>query len=150
MRRIANWAANGFSDEKANSLGGFTAPFSRYIGPGNRVYDPERPVSDDNRPEWNLQPLSAGDELARIHDIEYSRARTIEDVQEADNRAIQSARELGGFHGYIINKGLSTKQRFENIFGQKYPQNLPHRTFQVCITLLQRFTKTTPHGVVNK
>ena len=107
---------------------GFTLPGHNYLGPGNNIFDPDLPVGPNNRKEWDLPPTNKADELARQHDLEYSRAKTVEDVQEADAKFLHAAKGLpSSFQRSVALAGIGTKSYFEKHFGVKYPGNLPSR-----------------------
>lgn len=122
----ANSGANYVTgNDKTLDESGFTVPGYHYIGPGNKVYDDQKPDGPDNDPKWNLPPRDALDELARLHDLAYSRALTIEDADEADAKLISEANKLpDSFVKSIIVKGITTKSWFESHFGHQYPANL--------------------------
>nr|QTE03993.1 MAG: capsid protein [Motacilla cinerea parvoviridae sp.] len=90
---------------------GVLFPGHNYLGPGN-------PIDD-------AQPVDEDDRIAREHDIAYARARTREDVETADNEAIDQFAESGNLHGVVGALGLEVKKTWENVFGQTYPAMAP-------------------------
>lgn len=90
-------------------------PDHRYIGPGNTIDDTE--------------PVDLDDSIAKEHDINYEKAKTQEDVQEADRQGADEF--LSDFidnknpHSAIGYIGLKAKEKFESIVGVQYPPNLP-------------------------
>lgn len=94
-------------------------PNHRYLGPGN--------------PLENGEPVDNADRIAKVHDYEYSAAKTKEDIFESDNRAIQKFRSdfvthpnLPSLAGLI---GLGVKNTVEQslLNSTIYPNNLPGR-----------------------
>ncbi len=90
-------------------------PDHRYIGPGNTVDDTE--------------PVDVDDSIAKEHDINYEKAKTQEDVQEADKQGadeflsdVIDNNNLHSVAGYI---GLKAKEKIESVIGVQYPSNLP-------------------------
>lgn len=103
---------------KSVNAGGLVLPGSNYIGPGNNL---------EKQNKFDVEPTNAVDELARKHDIEYSNAKTQQDIVNADLRAISGmfteAFSNGSeefFHGMIGGIGLSAKAGFESVFGPVY------------------------------
>nr|QOD39531.1 VP [uncultured densovirus] len=90
-------------------------PDHRYIGPGNTVDD--------------TLPVDVDDDIAREHDINYEKAQTQEDVQEADRQGASEFlsdvihnNNIHSVAGYI---GLKAKEKVESVIGVQYPPNLP-------------------------
>ncbi|AIQ82698.1 structural protein [Sea star-associated densovirus] len=90
-------------------------PDHRYIGPGNTIDDTE--------------PVDLDDDIAREHDINYEKAKTQEDVQEADREGagefltdVIHNSNPHSIAGYI---GLKAKEKVESVIGVQYPANLP-------------------------
>lgn len=79
----------------------------RYLGPGNKLK--------------NGEPVDEDDEIARIHDNLYDRAKTEEDIREADRDAIKHFWELQSPHGYLGAAGLAAKYGVESLTGVLYP-----------------------------
>lgn len=90
---------------------GWLFPRHQYLGPGNPI-DSAEPVDEDDR-------------VARAHDVAYERARTREDVEQADNEAVDKFVNAGTLHGAIGAIGLEVKKTWENTFGQVYPAMAP-------------------------
>ncbi|KAK9498743.1 hypothetical protein O3M35_003310 [Rhynocoris fuscipes] len=85
-------------------------PFHRYIGPGN--------------PSDNGDPVDEDDRIAKVHDIKYDEAKTVEDVRKADVEAIIEFRKSwrkGNWHSLIGDAGLSIKYLIESYTGVLYP-----------------------------
>lgn len=99
---------------------GFTWPGYRYPGPGN--------------PLPNGTPVNFVDQLPCEHDWAYRRARTEEEVREADRAAICGfAAELmthGTYTAAIGLAGIGTKYIVESGVGVKYP-NMSTRKYTV-------------------
>lgn len=89
-------------------------PFSRYphMGPGNEIY----PVA-----------FNEIDEIARIHDTDYSNAKTVYDVQHADDEFIRKMsavkpEDVGAWVGKQVGLGgISIKYMVERKLGLIYP-----------------------------
>ena len=100
--------------------GGATLPGHKNIGPGNEP-DPEGVDEDD--------------QIAYRHDIRYTNAKTQEDIQEADDIAIQEFSEdfanTGNIHSAIGRVGIQGKRTLEGQTGVLYPPNLPKR--ELCL-----------------
>nr|QOD39592.1 ORF1 [uncultured densovirus] len=97
--------------------GGATLPGHKYIGPGN---------------EEDLgEPVDVDDAIARKHDINYGKAKTQEDVVEADEEAISEFyddwKKTGNIHSVIGSVGLGIKKAVEGKTGVLYPRNLPSK-----------------------
>ena len=92
-----------------------TLPDHKFLGPGN---------DDDDE-----TPIDTDDIISKHHDSDYSKARTQEDVQIADDVAIEQFSkdvfETGNIHSALGAVGLGTKRVIERITGVKYPANLP-------------------------
>ncbi len=91
-------------------------PNHHFIGPGNDENDPNLPVDLD-------------DQIAKVHDKEYSKVETQEDVFDADDRAIHDfasdAIDNKNPHSVLGAIGLKVKTELEKQFGVQYPPNLP-------------------------
>nr|QOD39564.1 ORF1 [uncultured densovirus] len=91
-------------------------PDHHFIGPGNDENDPNLPVDLD-------------DQIAKVHDKEYSKVETQEDVFDADDRAIHDfssdAIDNKNPHSVLGAIGLKVKTELEKQFGVQYPPNLP-------------------------
>lgn len=85
-------------------------PDHKYLGPGNTV---------DNTP-----PVDTDDEIAREHDIAYERARTDEDIHEADhnsaNEFLTDAIANNNPHSVAGYIGLKAKETIERQTGVIY------------------------------
>lgn len=89
-----------------------TLPGYNYLGPGNDPFDGSKVVN-------------SADAIAKVHDLEYTLARTAADVKEADRLAIKRFYEdwkktgtFGDLAGFV---GLGAKYGFEHLFGVQYP-----------------------------
>lgn len=100
--------------DAANSKG-ITLPGSRYIGPGN-------PVNEQRA--LGVEPTTNSDRHAMNHDLDYNKAKTDQDVYNADKKAINAFfGEAGTFtglqptlnqiHGVIGGTGLAAKNILE-------------------------------------
>lgn len=90
---------------------GFTFPGHAYLGPGNEL-DGSQPVDRD-------------DEIAKLHDEDYARARTGRDISQADfHRAgefLEDVYQTGNWHSVVGAVGLYSKYAAEKLFGVQYP-----------------------------
>lgn len=93
-----------------------TWPGYKYLGPGNKIEEGT--------------PVNEADLIAKSHDIEYSQAKTKEDIYTSDKIAISEFRDslvnnpsVGAAVGLI---GLSIKHTVESGLNKTiYPFNLP-------------------------
>lgn len=92
-----------------------TLPDHKFLGPGNDADDEE--------------PLDIDDKIAKDHDHDYSKAKTQEDIQIADDIAIdkfvKDFQDTGNIHSAFGAVGLGIKRVKERVTGVKYPANLP-------------------------
>lgn len=97
----------------ANSIKehGAVLPGHHYIGPGN--------------PLNGQEPVDRDDEIAKEHDEAYAKAKTSQDVFEADRTAIEKFGAdydtHGNLHSLLGKTGLSVKTAIEQKFGVIYP-----------------------------
>lgn len=95
---------------------GFVLPYHNYIGPGNTL----------DRGD----PIDVDDAIAQQHDLAYSKAKTPEEIREADRIAIEAFdddfKKTGNWHSKVGSFGLGAKHSIEGIIGVKYP------SLQVC------------------
>lgn len=87
-------------------------PDHNYLGPGNSIN--------------NGEPVDTDDRIAQVHDIEYSNARSFQDIQNSDYKAIKEFSKdfiyTGNYHSALGATGLSTKYLTEKIIGKNiYP-----------------------------
>lgn len=94
---------------------GFTWPGHKYLGPGNSLHLGEA--------------TNEVDLIAQIHDVEYSLAKTDEEVREADKKAIESfwnAQDRGTGAGLLVDSGhlgaagIALKYGVESLTGVLY------------------------------
>ena len=88
-----------------------TLPGHKYLGPGNSLNTGE-------------QPLDKDDLLAFNHDHDYNKAKTPEEVREADREHILNSVDdilKGDIHSIISGAGIGAKYGIESITGVKYP-----------------------------
>lgn len=81
-------------------------PGHKYIGPGTS----------------NLRaiPVDEDDEVAQLHDLQYSQASNPSDVREADEDAFVGFLNVGGVHGHIGALGIGAKYAAESVIGVQY------------------------------
>lgn len=88
-------------------------PGHQYLGPGTDIKVAKEPVDTD-------------DEIAKSHDLEYAKAKTYEDIQRADDKAIGSFdkdfEKTGSIHSKIASTLLGVKRTAEEIVGPIYPK----------------------------
>lgn len=91
--------------------GGFNFPLHQYVGPGNQL-DRGTPIDED-------------DVIAKEHDEAYDKAKTVEDVQLADEDAFQQFitdwLENGNYHSLLSAIGIKGKAYVEKLIGHRYP-----------------------------
>lgn len=92
---------------------GYNLPGHYFIGPGNKADRPEDPVDRD-------------DAIAKEHDEKYSKAKTEEDILEADKDAINKFdkdwKETSNLHSLVGKVGLGIKHTIEKHTGVIYPK----------------------------
>nr|QUS52527.1 VP1 [Mute swan feces associated ambidensovirus 1] len=93
-----------------------TLPGHKYIGPGNSLDKGAIPVDYD-------------DMISEDHDREYSKAKTQEDIYNADkkylNKAVYDTFARGNIHSGIGALGIGVKHAVEKVVGVQYPSGLP-------------------------
>lgn len=93
---------------------GLTLPGSEFIGPGNPI-----PIGAAKNPT---------EQIAKDHDVAYSIAQHVDDIKEADRKAIvefgNEYKKSGDTYAKIGELGISAKENIENIIGVQYPRNL--------------------------
>jgi len=99
-------------------------PRHKYLGPGN--------------PTENGKPVDKADEIAKTHDEEYDRARTSQDIRQADRAAIGSFTgdflEHGSVPSLVGAAGLGVKYGVESVTGVLYPGNIGGMCFKRKLT----------------
>ena len=84
-----------------------------YLGPGNSVLTGNDPL-----------PVSDADRIAYNHDLNYVKAKTDQDIIDADSAAISEfvnkAKE-GDWRSALGAGGLQIKQTIESVIGRQYP-----------------------------
>lgn len=99
------------SGEKKHKSPIITIPGHKYLGPGNTIGTGEEPVDKDDLGAFN-------------HDLDYNKAKTAEEVREADREHILNSLDdigKGDIHSIISGTGIATKYGIESITGVKYP-----------------------------
>lgn len=94
-----------------DNQGGYNLPGHKYIGPGNKL-DRGTPVDED-------------DIIAQEHDQAYENAKSVGDVQKADDKAFNDFLtdwiENGNVHSLIGAIGIKGKAYVEKLTGHLYP-----------------------------
>lgn len=88
-----------------------TLPDHNYLGPGNSVNTGEKPIDKDDLGALN-------------HDLDYNKAKTAEEVREADREHILNSIDdilTGDIHSAISGAGIAAKYGVESLTGVKYP-----------------------------
>lgn len=99
------------NNEKNHQSPIITLPDHNYLGPGNSINTGEKPIDKDDLGAFN-------------HDLDYNKAKTSEDIREADREHILNTLEdiqRGDIHSIISGAGIATKYGIESITGVKYP-----------------------------
>lgn len=88
-------------------------PGHEYLGPGTNLDEAKDPVDTD-------------DQIAKEHDVAYTKVKTHQDIIDADNTAIGKFEEdwkaTGNLHSKISSTLLGAKQAVEQYTGPLYPQ----------------------------
>lgn len=86
-----------------------------YFGPGNKIYNKKNPIDSD-------------DIIALKHDWYYEAAQNEEDIQQADEEAvddfIQDFQENHNFHSLVGGLSLFGKKQLESVLGVQYPAHM--------------------------
>jgi len=88
-----------------------TLPGHKYLGPGNTLNTGAVPIDDDDKDAFN-------------HDHDYSKAKTTDEVREADREHILTTVDKalkGDIHSAISAIGISGKYLGESVSGVQYP-----------------------------
>lgn len=88
-----------------------TLPDHNYLGPGNSIDSGKEPLDKDDLQAYN-------------HDLDYNKAKTTDEVREADREHILNSVDdilTGDIHSIISGSGIATKYGIESITGVKYP-----------------------------
>lgn len=88
-----------------------TLPDHNYLGPGNSINTGEKPLDKDDLGALN-------------HDLDYNKAKTSEEVREADREHILNSIDdilTGDIHSVISGAGIAAKYGVESLTGVKYP-----------------------------
>ena len=99
------------NNEKNHQSPIITLPDHNYLGPGNSINTGEKPIDKDDLGAFN-------------HDLDYNKAKTSEDIREADREHILNTLEdiqRGDIHSIISGAGIATKYGIESITGVQYP-----------------------------
>nr|QTZ83180.1 MAG: structural protein [Phoenicurus auroreus ambidensovirus] len=96
-----------------HGLKSLQAPGHEYLGPGTDLEAAKNPVDSD-------------DQIAKEHDIAYSKIKTAKDVIKADSTAIGAFEDdfaaTGNLHSKVSSTILGAKQAVEHYIGPIYPQ----------------------------
>lgn len=96
-------------------------PGHEYLGPGTDLDAAGKPVDKD-------------DEIAKEHDVAYTKVKTAADIVDADSRAIGAFEDdfaaTGNIHSKISSGLLGAKQAIEHYTGPLYPQVKNETTYQ--------------------
>ena len=104
-------AINNNNQENKHKEPIITLPGHKYLGPGNTIGTGEEPIDND-------------DLLAFNHDLDYNKAKTVEEVRDADREHILNSIDdilKGDIHSIISGAGIGAKYGIESITGVKYP-----------------------------
>lgn len=104
-------AINNNNQENKHKEPIITLPGHKYLGPGNTIDTGEEPIDND-------------DLLAFNHDHDYNKAKTVEEVRDADREHILNSIDdilKGDIHSIISGAGIGAKYGIESITGVKYP-----------------------------
>lgn len=99
----------------------------KYLGPGNKLR--------------NGKPVDEDDEIAEIHDHLYNKAKTQEDIREADRDAIKHFLDLNSAHGYLGAAGLAAKYGLESLTGVLYPRNMKRKPSAAQLKQRDKYAK---------
>lgn len=88
-----------------------TLPDHNYLGPGNSIDSGKAPLDKDDLQAYN-------------HDLDYNKAKTSDEVREADREHILNSVDdilTGDIHSAISGAGIAAKYGVESLTGVKYP-----------------------------